>query len=97
MAVQYHERERYLDAATVYRALFEEIHDNQVRIDAAYDHYAKALQSALDGYVECVLAADPDQYEFEKYVGALEDQAASEHPANTEQFYRAIDDLEERR
>ena len=97
IAEQYRERERYLEATTVYRALFEGIDDNEVRIDAAYDHYAKALQSALDGYVECVLAADPDQGEFEKYIGVLEDQAASEHPANTEQFYRAIGDLEERR
>ncbi len=97
LAEQYHERGRYLGAATVYRALFEGIDDNEVRIDAAYDHYAKALQSALDGYVECVLTADPDQGEFEKYIRVLEDQATSEHPANTEQFYRAIDDLEERR
>jgi uncharacterized Zn finger protein len=97
LAEQYHERERHLDAAAIYRALFEEIDDNEVRIDAAFDHYAKALQSALDGYVECVLAADPDQDEFEKYIGALEDQATSEHPATAEQFYRAIDELEERR
>ena len=97
LAERYHERGRYLDAAAVYRALFEEIDDNQIRIDAAYDHYAEAVQSALDGYVECAFAADPDQDEFEKYVGVLADQAASEHPANTEQFYRAIDDLEERR
>ena len=97
LAEEYHEREHYPDAAAVYRALFEEIDANEVRIDAAYDHYAKALQSALDRYVECVLATDPDQDEFEKYIGVLEDQATSEHPSNTEQFYRAIDDLEERR
>ena len=86
-----------IEAATVYRALVEGIDDNEVRIDAAYDHYAKAVQSALDEYVECVLAADPDRVEFEKYIGVLENLAASEHPANTERFYRAIDDLEERR
>jgi len=97
LAEQYHERERYLDAATVYRALFEEIDDNEARIDAAYDHYAKALQSALDGYVESVLAADLDRDEFEKRVGVLEERATSEHPANSERFYRAIDHLEERR
>lgn len=97
IAEQYCERERYLEAATIYRALFEVIDDNEARIDAAYDHYARTLQSALDGYVECVLAAHPDQDEFEKYIGVLEDQAVSAHPANTEQFYRAIDDLEERR
>ena len=97
LAEQYRERDRYLEAATIYRALLEGIDDNEVRIDAAYDHYARTLQSALDGYVECVLAADPDQDEFETYTGVLEEQAMSEHPANSEQFYRAIDDLEERR
>jgi uncharacterized Zn finger protein len=97
LAEQYHERERYLDAATVYRALFEAIDDSELRIDAASDHYAEAVRSALDGYVECVFAADPDQDEVEKYIGVLEDRATSEPPANTEQFYRAIDDLEERR
>ena len=96
VAEQYRERERYRAAATVYRALFEGIDDNHIHIDAAYDHYAKALQSALEGYVDCVLAADPSDNEFEQYAGALEAQAMSEHPANSEQFYRAINDLEER-
>ena len=97
LAAQYHRRERYPEAAVVYRALFEGIDDNEIRIDAAYDHYARALQSALDGYVECVLAADPGRDEFETYIGVLEEQATSEHPANSEQFYRAIDDLEDQR
>jgi len=40
LAEQYHRtRERYLAAATVYRALFETIDDNAERIDAAHDHY----------------------------------------------------------
>nr|WP_313687542.1 hypothetical protein [Halobellus sp. DFY28] len=34
VAEQYRERERYLDAAAVYRALFERIDDNEVRVDA---------------------------------------------------------------
>jgi uncharacterized Zn finger protein len=97
LAEQYRERDRYRAAATVYRALFEGIDDNHARIDAAYDHYTNALQSALDGYTDCVLAANPPRDEFETYIIALEDQATSEHPANTEQFYRAIDDLEKRR
>lgn len=97
LAVQYRERDKYRAAATVYRALFETIDDNEGRIDAAYHHYAEALQSALDGYVECVLAVDPDRDEFEKYTDVLEEQVTSGHPANSEQFYRAIDDVEERR
>ena len=90
---QYLERGRYLDAAAIYRSLFEEIGENEVRIDAAYDHYAETLQSALDGSVECALAADFDRDEFEMQVGVLEERTTSEFPANSEQFYRAIDDL----
>jgi len=97
LADQYRDRGRYLDAATLYRALFEEIDDNQVRIDGAYDHYAKTLQSALDGYVDCVLAAGPDAEAFEQYAGVLEAQAMSDPSINSEQFRRALDDLEDRR
>lgn len=97
VAEQYREPERYRAAATVYRALFEGIDDNHTRIDAAYDHYAKALRSALDGYVDCVLAADPSDGEFEQYAGALEAQAMSEPRINEEQFRRALDTLEDRR
>ena len=96
-AEQYRERERYRAAVTVYRALFEGIDDNHVRIDAAYGHYAKVLESALDGYVDCVLAADPSDGEFEQYAGALEAQAMSEPRINEEQFRRALNALEERR
>lgn len=97
VAEQYRERERYRAAATVYRALFEEVDDSHVHIDAAYDHYAKILQSALDGYVDCVLAADPSDGEFEQYAGALEAQSMSEPRINEEQFRRALDTLEDRR
>jgi uncharacterized Zn finger protein len=97
LAEQCRERERYRAAATVYRALFEGIDDNHTRIDAAYDHYAKALRSALDGYVDCVLAADPSGGEFEQYAGALEAQSMSEPRINEEQFRRALDALEDRR
>lgn len=97
LAEQHRERERYRAAATVYRALFEGIDDNHVRINAAYDHYAKTLRSALDGYVDCVLAADPSDGEFEQYAGALEAQSMSDPRINEEQFRRALDTLEERR
>lgn len=96
VAEEYDRRERYLDAAAVYRALFEGVADNEERIDAAHDHYAKIIQSALNGYVDCVLAADPGGDELEKYLGVLEEQAMSGYSATSEQFYRAIDDLEDR-
>lgn len=97
VAEQYREHERYRAAATVYRALFEGVDDNHVHIDAAYDHYARTLRSALDGYVDCVLAADPSDGEFEQYAGALEAQAMSEPRINEKQFRRALDALEDRR
>lgn len=96
LAQRYRTRERYLAAATVYRALFETIDDNAERIDAAYDHYATTLRTALDGYVECVLAADPSDEDLEQYAAVLEDRR-SEHGAHTEAFRRGFEALEARR
>ncbi|MFW5905728.1 MAG: hypothetical protein ACOCUO_02670 [archaeon] len=42
------------------------------------------------------LVADLDRDEFERGIGMLEEQATSGHPANSDRFCRAIDDLEER-
>jgi uncharacterized Zn finger protein len=64
LAEQYRECGRYRAAANVYRALFEGVDENHTRINATYDHYARILQSALDGYVDCVLAADPSDDEL---------------------------------
>lgn len=94
LAEQYRNREKYLTAATVYRALFETIDENMDRIDAAYDHYTKTLRTALDGYVECVLAADPPDEEFEQYTTILEERI-SEYGVNNEAFQHALDDLED--
>jgi uncharacterized Zn finger protein len=94
LADQYRDRGRYGDAIAVYRALFEEIDDNETRIDGAYDYYASALQSALDGYIECVRAADLATETVEEYAGVLESRASSGPGANSEQFRRALDDLE---
>lgn len=97
MANQYRERERFLAAATVYRALFEEIDDNMDRIDAAYDHYAETMQTALDGYIDCVLATDPDPEEFERYAGVLDTRVSTGTSMNRGQFARMLDELERRR
>lgn len=53
------------------RARFESIDENMDRIDAAYDHYAKTLQSALNGCGECVLATDISDEDCERYATAL--------------------------
>jgi uncharacterized Zn finger protein len=96
IAGEYRDRERHLAAATVYRALFEEVDERYNLVDGAYDHYARAIQRALDGYVECVLATDPDPEAFDTYAGVLEARATTEPRINDEQFRRAFDDLEDR-
>jgi uncharacterized Zn finger protein len=96
IAEQYRERDRYLAAATVYRALFEEIDEKYSWIDGAHDHYAQTIQTAIDGYVDCVLVTDPSPKEFDTYAGVLEARASTEPPINNEQFWRALDNLEER-
>lgn len=65
-------------------AHFEETADNMNRIDAAGDHYATSLQSALDGYDACPLATDLDPEELGTYAGVLEEQAMSEPRINDE-------------
>ncbi|RQG87115.1 hypothetical protein EA462_15940 [Natrarchaeobius halalkaliphilus] len=96
IAKQYRDRNRYLAAATVYRAVFEAVDENFTRIDGAYDHYAQTLQRALDDYVDSVLATDPSPKEFDRYAGVLESQASTDPPINNEQFRRALDNLEDR-
>ncbi|CCQ33494.1 SWIM zinc finger domain-containing protein [Halorhabdus tiamatea SARL4B] len=96
IAEQYRDRDRYLAAATVYRAVFEEVDEKSNWIDGAYDHYAKIIQRAIDGYADCVLATDPSPEEFDTYAGVLEARASTEPPINNEQFRRELDDLEER-
>jgi uncharacterized Zn finger protein len=96
IAEQYRDRDRYLAAATVYRAVFEEIDEKYNWIGGAYDHYAKSIQTALDGYADCVLATDPTPEEFDTCAGVLEKRATTEPRINDEQFRRALDDLEDR-
>lgn len=96
MAGRYRDRGRYLAAATVYRALFAEVDERFELIDGAYDHYAQTLQRALDGYVDCILAANLTPEKFHTYAGVLEERASTESVINNEQFRRTLDDLEDR-
>jgi len=59
------------------------------------DHYAQTIQTALDGYADCVLAADPTAEEFDTYAGVLEARASTDPPVNNEKFWRVLDDLED--
>jgi uncharacterized Zn finger protein len=96
IADQYRDRDRYLAAATVYRAIFEEVDEKSNWINGAYDHYAQTIQTALEGYADCVLATNPSPEEFDTYAGVLEARATSEPPINSDQFWRELDNLEER-
>jgi uncharacterized Zn finger protein len=96
IAEQYRDRDRYLAAATVYRAVFEEVDEKYSWVDGPYDHFAQIIQTAIDGYADCVLATDPGPEEFERYAGALEARATSEPGLNSHQFWRELDNLEER-
>ncbi len=96
IADQYRDRDRHLAAATVYRAVFEEVDEKSNWINGAYDHYARTIQRAIDGYADCVLATDPTPNEFDTYAGVLEARTTTEPPINNEQFRRELDNLEER-
>lgn len=97
VAERYRERDRYVDAATVYRAIFEGIDDNQHRIDTAYDHYARIMQTTTDGYIDCVLATDPGPEEFETHAGVLDERASTGAPTNRVFFFRMLGELDDRR
>ena len=58
--------------------------------------FFRFFETALDGYANCVLAADPTAEEFDTYAGVLEARASTDPPVNKEQFWRALDDLENR-
>lgn len=95
IAEQYQERDHYRSAATVYRALFEAIDDNIHLVDAAYDHYAQVLRSAIDGYVDCVHVAELDADAFESYARVLDERASTGADIHREQFMDALEELEE--
>ena len=96
IAEQYRDRDRYLAAATVYRAVFEEVDEKYSWVEGPYDHYVRTIQTAIEGYADCVLATDPGPEEFDTYAGVLEARATSEPALNSNQFWRELDNLEER-
>lgn len=96
LAEQYQNQGRYRAAAAVYRGLFEGIDDNIQLVDAAYDHYARSFQAALDGYVESVQRVDPGAQEFESFASVLETRISSGADFHREQFAQALENLGER-
>lgn len=96
LASEYHEQDRYAAAATVYRALIESLADNMERVDGAYDHFSQAFTRALEGYVDCVAAAETNTDETADAVAFLTERATTGTPLLAEHFERAADDLQER-
>ena len=66
-------------------------------VDTAYDHYAKIMQSAIEGSIDCVPAADPEPDTFETYARVLGERASTGAPLNQDLFGRLLATLEERR
>lgn len=93
LAEQYQNRGQYRAAAAIHRGVFEGIDDNIQLVDAAYDHYARSFQVALDGYVESVQQADLDPEEFESFSSVLETRTSTGTDFHREQFGRALEKL----
>jgi uncharacterized Zn finger protein len=96
LAEEYRAQDEYRSAATVYRALVEALDDDMDIVDGAYNHFAKAFQRALDGYVDCVVAGEFGGEETTEHVRFLEERAMSGTDYLRERFVRAADDLRER-
>jgi len=96
LAEEYRAQEEFQSAATVYRALVEGLDDNMNLVDGAYDHFAQAFQTALDGYVDCVADADFDAQENSNHVQFLDERAALGTDYLQEQFIKAADELRKR-
>jgi len=89
-ADRYRSRDCYREAATVYRAVAEGIERNLDRIDAAHDHYARTFQRALDGYVECIRAAELTDSAFREAVSVLSEQAEEAIGPYGERYREAV-------
>ncbi|RCU44306.1 SWIM zinc finger domain-containing protein [Haloplanus salinus] len=96
LANEYREQGQYASAATVYRALVESLDDNMERVDGAYDHFSSAFSRALDGYVDCVTAAERNADAVTDAVAFLEERVTSGTPFLAEHFEKAAVELREK-
>lgn len=83
-------------AVSIYRGLIEGIDNNIELVDGAYDHFAAAFQDALDGYVDCVVAAELESAAVEEHHQFLEANAVSGTDFHRDRFRAAADELETR-
>lgn len=83
-------------AVPIYRGLIEGIDDNIELVDGAYDHFASAFQDALDGFVDCVVAAELADDTIENQQQFLEQKTVTGADFHRDQFRIAADELETR-
>jgi uncharacterized Zn finger protein len=86
----YRNRERYEEAAAVYRGLVTGIDEQKEVVETAYEHYRTVFENALDAYVECVSAADLSASAFEGCEQFLAERAEIGAPGHREQFRDAL-------
>lgn len=94
---RYCEQDEYEQAAAVYRGLAEGIAANMNLVDAAYDHYSRTFQSALDDYVACLLEADLDDERYHKHLTYLDERVTEAVDYLATRYASARDDLESAR
>ena len=94
LVTEYREQGRDASAAVVYRALVESLDDNMERVDGAYDHFSQAFARALDGYVDCMAAADQEADGATDAVAFLKERVESGTPYLADQFDRAATELQ---
>lgn len=95
LAECHREQENHEQAATIYRALTVGIDENMDLVDAAYDHYARTFQSALDDYVECISQADIDAEKRREHVAFLWERATTGTDYLRDRYRAALQEFEE--
>ncbi|GAA0296937.1 SWIM zinc finger family protein [Halarchaeum salinum] len=94
VADEYRDRGRYLQAATVYRGFLDGLDAHMDLVDAAYDHYTRTFQTALDAYIACLTNTDAPPESRSPHVRFLIQQAASGTDYLQEQYADALAELD---
>lgn len=94
LAQRHRDRGRDEQAAFVYRGLAEGIAANMNRVDANYEHYSSAFQSALDQYLACLREVSLDEEQRHRHADYLATQAREHVDYLAERYAVAREDLE---
>lgn len=91
----------YLEAAKIYRALFETIAENMNNVDDSYGHYGDTFCISLEKFGQCIEEAELDfdakkdyiQYLFEKYMERDPDYFEDDYFQTLQKLCKSEDDL----